>query len=204
MPRGCPFRGAVWDAVLAQGPLRSARLRVSAAQIGRGPGCENVVSGQWRGLPVKEADFWYYTTVHDDQGSHQEYSYYSIVIADLDVSVPYVAIRTANLFTRFADHLGFGDIDFESEEFNRKFEVKAPDREFAFKLIDARMMRWLLASGTEFAFDVQNNHLLVSSRRLPVARLPGLLSAAKGFTDNIPRLVWADYKADAARKRISS
>ena len=171
---------------------------------GDGQGCENVMSGQWQGLPVKEADFWYYTIVHDDQGSHRQYSYYSIVIADLNASVPYVSIQKESLFTRLADHLGFHDIDFESEEFNQKFRVKAPDREFAFKLIDARMMQWLLASGTEFAFDVQDSYLMVSCHRLPVASLAGLLGAAKGFTDNIPHLVWTDFRADGTGERISS
>jgi hypothetical protein len=55
-------------------------------------GFENVVSGQWQGLPVKEADFWYCTTTYDEQGSHEAYSYFSIVIADLNASVPPVSI----------------------------------------------------------------------------------------------------------------
>jgi hypothetical protein len=82
--------------------------------------------------------------------------------------------------------------------------VKGQDREFAFKLVDARMMQWLLASGTGFAFDVQGSHLMVSCPRLPVASLAGLLDAAKGFTSNIPHLVWTDYGADGTGQRVSS
>lgn len=167
-------------------------------------GCENVVSGQWRGLPVKEADFWSSTTVYDQQGSHREVSRYSIVIADIKARAPSASIAKETFFTRVADHLGFHDIEFESEEFNRKFRVTSKDREFAFKLIDARMMQWLLASGTEFAFEVQGSHLMVWCNQLPVASLPGLLDAAKGFHDNIPHLVLTDCGADGTAERISS
>ncbi len=45
------------------------------------------------------------------------------------------------------------DIRTESEEFNRRFEVRSSDRRFALAFVDARMMRWLLDQppGNRFA-----------------------------------------------------
>jgi hypothetical protein len=41
---------------------------------------------------------------------------------------------------------GGSDIDFESEEFSRRFHVTSSDRRFAFAVIDPRMMEFLLSS----------------------------------------------------------
>jgi hypothetical protein len=157
-------------------------------------GCENVLSGRWQNLPVKEADYWYSTKSTDSKGHTTEnYHSFSIVIADLAASVPYVSIHKESIFTSLADHLGVHDIDFESEDFNREFEVTASDREFAFKLIDPRMMQWLLSPIGDFAFEIQGCSLLVACERLEPDNLATLFGAAKGFTDHIPRLVLAEY-----------
>jgi hypothetical protein len=161
---------------------------------GVGRGCENVLSGRWQDLPVKEADYWYYTESTDGKGhTSRNYHYFSIVIADLPVTVPYVSIQKENLLTRLADHIGFHDIDFESEDFNREFQVTAADKEFAFKLIDPRMMRWLASTGGQFGFEIQHRSLLAACHRLPATGLNPLFGAAKSFTDHIPRLVRAEY-----------
>jgi hypothetical protein len=98
-------------------------------------GCENVLVGRWQNLPFKEADYWYYTQSTDAQGhGSRSYDYFSIVIADLPVTVPYVSVQEETLSTWLADRIGFHDIDFESEDFNRQFQVTAADKEFAFKL----------------------------------------------------------------------
>jgi hypothetical protein len=157
---------------------------------GDGRGCENVVAGSWEGLPVRESDYWYYEQTSDGRGgSSRTYSYFSVVVADLTCSVPHLIIGRETLMTKLADHLGFRDIEFESEQFNRAFRVASGDREFAFRLIDARMMQWLLGAGTEFGFEVLGPNLLVSSKRRTPAELPPLFEAAVGFNAHIPDLV---------------
>jgi hypothetical protein len=170
-------------------------------------GYKNVLAGRWQGLPVKGADYWSSTTVTRSAtttggaagGPVRDSSYFSIVVADLAATMPYAAVQRKGLFTRTAEHLGLhDDIDFESEDFNRKFSVTAPDREFAIKLIDAGMIQWLMSTGGEFAFDIGGCNLLVSCGQLPVTGLERLFDAAKGFTDHIPHAVWAEYGGQAA------
>ena len=71
--------------------------------------------------------------------------------------------------------------------------VTAPDKEVAVKLIDAGMIQWLLSTGAEFAFAVGGCNLLVSCNQLPATGLVRLFDVAKGFTDHIPHVVWAEY-----------
>lgn len=73
------------------------------------------------------------------------------------------------------------------------FRVRSEDREFAYRLIDARMMHWLLATEGRFGFEIAGNTLLVHCPPLPPARLIPLLGTAKGFRDHIPKMVWAEY-----------
>jgi len=169
---------------------------------GDGRGCENVLTGSWQGLPVRGADYWYYEESSDGRGGRsRNYSYFSVVVADLSCSVPHISIERESLLTKLADHLGFHDIDFESEEFNRSFRVRSDDREFAFQLIDARMMQWLLATGGEFGFELRGPNLLTYSRRRGPADLPPLFDVAAGFNANLPRLVHTQYGFESRPRR---
>jgi hypothetical protein len=157
---------------------------------GDGRGCENVLTGRWEALPLREADYWYYDETSDGRGGHsRSYKYFSVIVADLTCALPHMSIERENVMTRLADHLGFHDIEFESEQFNRAFRVSSGDRAFAFRLIDARMMQWLLQAGEGFSFEVLGPNLLVSSPRRRPADLPPLLEVAAAFDTHIPELV---------------
>jgi len=169
-------------------------------------GYNNVLAGRWQDLPVKEADYWYSTRFGAGVGGgpgDPGYSYYSIVVVDLAATMPYVSVQPKGLFARA--HLGSrDDIDFESEDFNRTFSVTAPDKEFAIKLIDAGMMQWLMSTGGEFAFDIGGCNLLVSCGQLPATGLARLFDAAKGFTDRIPHVVWAEHGTEHGGRAANS
>jgi hypothetical protein len=179
-------------------------------------GYNNVLAGRWQGLPVRGADYWYCTTTNmsDDipAGGGGNYHNFSILVADLPATVPYVSVQAKDALTRVFHRVGlpplpdFGRdsvavIGFEPEDFNQKFQVTAVDEQFATKLIDAAMIQWLMSTGGEFAFEVGGCNLLVSCDLLPVTGLVRLFDAAKGFVDHIPHLVWAEYRGQAADPR---
>jgi len=85
------------------------------------------------------------------------------------------------------------DLQFESEEFNRAFNVKGNDERFATAFLDARMMQWLLSGGRDHAFEVVGDTILVSHRRTEVAELPALMSTAAAFVEEIPLVVASLY-----------
>ena len=58
---------------------------------------------------------------------------------------PDLLIRPEGLFDKIKGAFGFDDIDFESEEFSRRFHVKSSDRRFAYDVLHPRMMEFLLA-----------------------------------------------------------
>jgi len=165
---------------------------------GDGRGCENVMAGTWQGLPLREFDYWYYEESTDSEG-HTSKTYYrfSCVLAGIAANCSALTVGHENVLTKLATHIGFPDIDFELDDFNRAFRVKSPDRKFANDLIDQRMMRWMLQAGDQFSYEVVANEVLVISKRRKPAELVPLLGTVKEFLDHVPRVVYELYGSGA-------
>ena len=115
-----------------------------------------------RSIDTKAFDYWYYEESTDAKG-HTSKTYYRFdcVVVPIDAACSPLTIDNENVLTRLADALSFHDIEFESEDFNRAFNVKSPDKKFANDFVDARMMQWLLQNGKGTAFEVMGDRLLV-------------------------------------------
>jgi hypothetical protein len=161
---------------------------------GDGRGVENVMWGTWGRLACREFDYWYYEESTDSKGNRTKTYYrFSCVMAPVEAACSPLLIDEENVFTRLGDHLGFRDIEFESEAFNKAFTVKSPDRKFASDLVDARMIEWLMAHGSGFQFDVAGDRVLVSCRKRAPTELTLLFGTLRGFHEQIPRVVFSLY-----------
>ncbi len=132
----------------ADDPFGLLGLPFALLRRGDGQGVENVLSGGWQGLPVHAFDYWYYEESSNSKGGRSKtYHRYCCVVAPIDAACSPLTIDEENVLTRLADMVALDDLQFESDEFNRVFNVKGADARFATAFIDARMMRWLLAHG---------------------------------------------------------
>ncbi len=164
-------------------------------QKGDGRRVENVLSGAWRGEQVRAFDYWYYEESQTSEGSRSRtYHRFSCALLEVSASFPQLSIDRENLFTRLADGIGFRDIEMESGEFNRRFQIASSDRKFAYALIDARMMKWLLGLRQRGAFEVREGWLLAFvGKRVPPVGFAPIIEMARGFRDRIPRAAWSMY-----------
>jgi hypothetical protein len=161
---------------------------------GDGRGVENVMWGFWHDLEIRAFDYWYYEESTDSNGHRSKtYHRFDCVLAPVEARCPRLEIANENILTRIADAFSFRDIEFESEEFNRRFNVKADDRHFATAFCDARMMDWLLLHGEGYAFEVVGDRLLCWCRRVSPASIVHLLGTAKTFREQIPDVVRSLY-----------
>ena len=161
---------------------------------GDGRGVENVLSGTWQELDVRLFDYWYYEESTDSKGrTSKTYYRFDCVVAPVDAACSRLVIGHENMGTWLAGALTFHDIQFESEDFNKEFNVKSPDKKFANDFLDARMMDWLLKNGEGFSFEVDADRLLCFHRQLKPIELVPLLGTAKAFRDHIPRVVSSLY-----------
>ena len=160
---------------------------------GDGQGSENVLEGTWQNMDLKEFDYWYYTESTDSKGNtSRSYHYFSCSLTELALDGSALTIARESFFTRLGDHLGFQDVQFESEGFNRAYNVKCKDKKFATDLVDARMMQWLLEQDG-WGFELTGSSLLTYCKRLKPTELIPLLGTMKAFRDHIPRVVYDLY-----------
>jgi hypothetical protein len=166
---------------------------------GDGRGTENVMWGTWQGIPLTEFDYWFYEESTDSNGrTSRSYSRFSCAVTEIDAACSHLTLARENLLSRLADHMGLHDIEFESDAFNRAFNVKARDRKFANDLVDARMMQWLLGVDGRFQFEVAGSWILVFARRMRPPELVPLLGTAQQFREHVPRVVLELYPARAS------
>jgi len=161
---------------------------------GDGRGAENVVWGEWQGQQVVAFDYWYYER-HTDSKGHTRRTYYRFCCAQVDVPAAFPPLEVARegFFSRLADYVGLDDIDFELEDFNRRWNVRAGEPRFAYEVIDARMMRWLVALEPPISFEVVGNRLLAFQRKVPAPGLSPLIGVLLAFRQHIPRVAWNLY-----------
>lgn len=161
---------------------------------GDGRGVENVLAGTWENLGVRVFDYWYYEESTDSKGNRSRTYYrFDCVLTSVNVICAQLSMEPENLFTRLADHLSFHDIEFESEDFNKMFNVKCSDKKFANDMVDARMMQWMLTLGKTFSFALAGDRALVACKRLDPAQLPSLLGVMQQFIGHFPNVVHELY-----------
>ncbi|HEY7874594.1 MAG TPA: hypothetical protein VIG64_05675 [Actinomycetota bacterium] len=158
-------------------------------EMGAGRGCENVVWGEFKGMPFRATDYWFY----EESRGVRTYRHLNAVIVDIPAYLPAVTVERTGILSMMTGGVGWRDLQFESEKFNRAFDVRAEQPASAFKLIDARMMHWMLSTDDIFGFQFYGSAILVWSKRLRPSELFPLIGTAKELLDHIPRLVWADY-----------
>jgi len=84
-------------------------------------------------------------TYHVKYGKSQGTYWQSIILLTLPYEpAPGLDIRGEGLGDTLLSTLGFDDIDFESEEFNRKFYVSSNHKQFASAVIHPRMIEFLM------------------------------------------------------------
>lgn len=176
-------------------PFDCTRIAFQLFSKGDGREATNVM---WRdtddGHSYRVFDFAYYEEHRDEYGRvNKTYHRSSCALALVGSAWPDITIWREGVLDKMFDAISGGDIDFESEEFNRLFAVHCSDRRFATALIDPQMLEFLLGTRGELSFQLKGRWLLVWSDPVPPKLMPGLLHVAEEFVQHIPKVVWELY-----------
>jgi len=106
----------------------------------------NVLSGNYQQNDILAFDYHYATYHTDKNGTHKDDHWFSFFILTLPAVFPDLTIRRENLLTRVAEVFGYQDIKFESAEFSRAFNVRSPDKKFAYDVCNPQMIDYLLTN----------------------------------------------------------
>lgn len=157
----------------------------------------NVMYGKRDGQRVLAFDYRYVT----GSGKHQTTHRFSAAILTCDCVFRGLRIRPENFLDKLAAVVGFDDIDFESDEFSRRFHVQGDDRKFAYAVIHPRMMEFLLAD-PDWSLAMAHHDILLryGTGTWDVKRFAIAMEFIRRFLELIPEYVWKDLGLRAEHK----
>ncbi|MBN1917935.1 MAG: DUF3137 domain-containing protein [Verrucomicrobia bacterium] len=163
-----------------------------------------LISGRFQGLGVEIFDYTYYEEEKDKNGNvERDYTTTTLVALVLPLAFPRFELAPDSGLREFLEFLGGRDIDFESNEFNKRFYVQSEDRKFAYAVIHPRMMEFLLETREAFhGISMQivgERAVLRQHGRLDAAEINRVLEFAFAFYERIPDYVKKDYVAPPAK-----
>lgn len=145
----------------------------------------NLIQGRRNQLGWELFDYRYTTGSGKNQQTHR----YGIVVGQASMAFPLLRMRPEGFFDKLAAAVGFDDIDFESDEFSRRYLVKCGDRKQAYDLIHPQMIEFLLSIK---AYDWQFRGpwiLIRKSGNFSVIELVAVMEAIEGFVARVPEYV---------------
>ena len=145
---------------------------------------------------VKGGDFRYTVTTGSGKDRKTTTYTFSYLIIHLPFpNTPDLLIRPEHFFDKLAGVFSSRDIDFESEEFSRRFMVASPDRKFAYDICHPRMIEFLLKTRPP-AIDIEHARLCLAdgSRTWTPEQFRWMFRFAEAFLSQWPEHVVKDLK----------
>jgi hypothetical protein len=150
----------------------------------------NVLSGNYQQNEILAFDYHYATYHTDKNGTHKDDHWFSFFILTLPAVFPDLTIRRENFLTRVAEVFGYQDIKFESAEFSRAFNVRSPDKKFAYDVCNAKMMEYLLANH-DLSIEIENEVIaLAFNTRLSVEQIEFNLQRLVELRSRLPEYLF--------------
>ena len=141
------------------------------------------------GRDLRAFDYQYTT----GSGKNRQLHTFSCGLISTGATWPQLTLGSEGFFDRVRDVVGGADIQFESEEFNREWEVRSSDPRFASALIDPEMMLFLMEKAQGASIEVHGSWILFSSERRDPESLPQSIASAEAFREGISPVVWSLY-----------
>ena len=150
----------------------------------------NVLSGNYRQNEILAFDYHYATYHTDKNGTHKDDHWFSFFILTMPAVLPDLTIRRENFLTRVAEVFGYQDIKFESAEFSKAFNVRCPDKKFAYDVCNAKMMEYLLAN-RDLSIEIENEVIaLAFNTRLSVGQIEFNLQRLVEIRSRLPEYLF--------------
>lgn len=148
-----------------------------------------------RPCPLVLGDFRYKVTRSNGKSSSTTTYRFSYLIVHPPWPSPTLLVRPEGLFDKLKGAFGFDDIDFESIEFSKRFYVQSDDKRFAYDVLHARMMEFLLAEQPPM-LDLEGGALCISDgqRRWDAAGFRERIAFVRRFCELWPRHLVKDLE----------
>jgi len=157
----------------------------------------NIISGDRHGRDWRAFDYHYETYSTDSKGRRQtHHHHFSAIIITLPFPLGDLHIRPEGFFDKVTEFFGLDDIDFESTEFSDKFHVAASERKWAFDVLHARAIQWLL-DHRRFTIAFGGCCALIrdGEKTFSIERLEEADEVLRGLLDQLPEYVLRELQS---------
>lgn len=180
--------------------LASSFSNFSPLHTGQDSYAYNIIRGTNGTHPIYAFDYHYQTNTHTDRdGQEHAYHYsFSAVVASSGVPLKFLVIRPRSLLAAMGETLGDKVIEFESAEFNDRYQVSAVDRRWAYDVLQPRTMA-LLLDGPAFHIEFGDNDVIAyqgSGARLSVDDISAAINLLTGILDGLPEYLVHQLKGE--------
>jgi len=145
----------------------------------------NVMAGKVSGRDVILCDYQYTT----GSGKNSTTYHYQAAIMAMPILAARMHMRRESIFDRMAAWVGHDDINFESEEFSKRYHLKCDDRKFAYDVFHARLIEYLLACGDCPNLEMNGPTLLLYDSGNKLENFQRLLDIGQEIIRSIPEYV---------------
>ena len=141
-----------------------------------------------RPCKVVTGDFRYKVTSGSGKNRRTTTYRFSYLIVHPPWDTPPLLIRPEGVWDKLKGAFGFDDIDFESDEFSRKFYVQSSDRKFAYDVLHPQMMEYLLQAQPPM-IDIEGGAMCLSGgrKRWEPERFEAAIAIIQRFSELWPR-----------------
>ncbi len=149
--------------------------------------CE--MGGVHNGLNMRIFDYKYY--VQGDKNG--QWYKFTCGLATFSAACPRLQLAHHRFFDSMGSLFGGREIEFESDDFNKRFRVKCDDQRFAFSLIDGQMMEWLEGAPTFKDVEIVGPWVLYTGPRLAPDGWLNVGAWLEQFHAHVPNVVYSLY-----------
>lgn len=157
-------------------------------------GVENVLSGIWRGLDVKQ-----FTVTSAFEGKGDARTRFACAIAATGLICPPLVAEPETFVTQMGGAAPLARVTFDPQRFGRRFSVWCDDEAFARALMDDRMMAWLPELGDDWGFEMFGTSAMVYGMQLHRPDALSVLQILGDLLARVPDPVRMAFAADAVR-----
>lgn len=156
---------------------------------GSGKRSSNLVHGKRGDVDWEIFDYKYST----GSGKNRRTHHFGIAAAKVPLRFRKMVIRPEGWFDKVAQMVtGGGDINFESEEFSRRYHVSCDVRKFAYDLIHPRMIEFLMSCPT-MHWQLAGDVILLHKRgKFSIVEIERVIAMVEGFLERMPEYVKQD------------
>lgn len=182
-----------------QPPDRSLVSRWRGSPFGTGDNRKvaDVVAGTFQGRRLMSFAYSYETSSTDSDGRRSTTTHtFHVVTLELPAFLPDLEVTPESIGSRIASAFGRTDLDVESDEFNKRFAVRAADLAVGHAILHPRLVERLLRED-RVAWRIEGTTVLTwSAGRTDLQRLDARIALLVAIADAVPRHVWLDHGHD--------